>query len=76
LWLISPYPWGIKFNGLLCVIELSNCLNDPDAALRGFENLSFSSKDKFNASKSFLLKNTSPLISIKSYLELINRCDT
>ena len=50
-------------NGLFFVILLSNCLNEPAAALRALANnsSSFSSLSWFIFSKSFLDINTSPL---------------
>ena len=61
---VNPIPWAINFRGLELVIDLSSCLMLPAAAFRGFENLSFSSKELFKFKKSFFSKKTSPLISI------------
>jgi len=61
-------------SGLLAVILLSNCLNEPAAALRAFANnsSSFSSLSWFISSKSFFDINTSPrtVISILSFISI------
>ena len=48
---------------------LSICLKEPDAALRGFENLFLSSKELLRDIKFFLEIKTSPRISIFSDLQ-------
>ena len=59
------------FNGLLAVILLSNCLNEPAAAFLAFANCSSSSINlsEFNFSNSSFPINTSPrtTISIGSF---------
>ena len=53
--------------GLVAVIELSSCLNEPAAKFLAFANLFSSSCFSFNLSKSFLDIKTSPLTTMSIF---------